>query len=87
MKIGYQGVGCFDTSSAIEVNFNPTIKPKIVGDKTFCGNNPTTLRAVPTDAAFQYEWKFFPFKTDSTLSNPILLPGFPVRGTWNVPTT
>lgn len=80
--IGYQGVSCFDTSTAVQVNFNPVIKPKIVGDRTFCGNSPTTLRAVPADPAYLYEWKFYRFKPDTNLiaPPPVLLPGIPIAG-------
>jgi hypothetical protein len=80
IKLGYLGAECSDTSTAVSVNFNPVIKPGIVGERTFCGNSPTTLRAVPADPAFQYEWKFYPFLNDTTLMQPVLLPGFPIAG-------
>ena len=82
VKIGFAGAQCYDTSSAVQLNFNPVIKPKIAGDRTFCGNSPTTLRAVPADPDYQYEWKLYRFLPDTNLLAvpPVLLPGIPIAG-------
>ena len=57
VKVAYATSECFATSAGVNLKFNPTIKPKIVGDQTFCGNSPTTMRAIPVNPDFSYEWR------------------------------
>lgn len=79
VAISFKNLNCFDTSTAISLRFNPTIKPRVVGEANFCGNNPVQLWAVPANPAFGYEWKFVPLPTSLDPDpDTSILPGIPL---------
>ena len=74
VSMSFLGKNCFNKSDSISLRFNPTIKPRVVGEANFCGNTPLQLWAVPANPAFGYEWKY----QENDATDPIILPGTPI---------